>query len=360
MTSCHQVRHELNNLAELSGQEINTTNYIKNYLLNNNPDQLIQLKNNTGLIAIFNSNKTGNNLAFRADIDALPCNNKVKHLCGHDGHTAILLTFSDYLKDRNNFQGSVILIFQPSEEIGKGALLILESIREHQVKIDMIFGFHNLPAYSENQIIINPKTFASASNGLLIKFKGISAHASEPDKGINPASACASAILMLDKISQSIQGLGFTQTTLIYTKIGDLNFGISPDIAEIAITLRAFRDIDLELLNHKVRDNISRIAEWHSLNVSFEIMDPFPATLNNPEVTTRFKTLLEQMKVDYLEQIEPFRWSEDFGHYLQNYPGTFFGIGVGNDYTNLHNPDYDFNDNVILPTVNVLKLLLDK
>lgn len=356
----NKQRLKLNSIPESSGKEYKTKAIILKYLKKTDPSFIIQSEVSNGIVAIYQGAHSGKSIAFRADIDALPTENGYAHLCGHDGHTAILLEYAKTLKNKKSFSGQVLLIFQPEEETGLGAKKMIELLTQHQVKIDYIFGFHNLPSFSENQIVLNHNIFASASNGLIIRLKGLQAHASEPEKGISPSLAIASLITMLNSITENLKCIGFTQATIIFCKIGSLNFGISPDQAEIALTLRAYRESDLITLNDKIISNAQKIAEWHNLEISSELLDEFPQTKNNTESSLFLKQICIDNSIPFLEQNEPFKWSEDFGHYLKIFNGAFFGIGAGENALNLHHPEYSFNDALIANSSSFLDLIVKK
>lgn len=340
-------RLKLNLIPEISGNEFKTRSYILKLLKNTQPSSVILSHDSNSIIAIYNGIESGKSIAFRADMDALPIDNGSAHLCGHDGHTAILLSYAKTLKNKKNFTGQVILIFQAEEETGKGAKKVMNLLEQNQIYIDYIFGYHNLPSFQEKQIILNHNIFASASNGLIIRLKGLQSHASEPEKGINPSLAIASLITMLNSITDNLKSIGFTQATIVHCKIGNLDFGISPAHGEIALTLRAYRESDLYTLNEKIMSNAKRIAEWHKLELSFETIDEFPQTKNNTDTSHLLKDICIENSLSYLEKCEPFKWSEDFGYYLKKYNGAYFGVGAGFDALNLHHPDYIFNDSLI-------------
>ncbi len=362
MKTLKKIKNDLNQIAELSNQEIKTSQYIQDTLKDYNPDSIYSVANSYSIIAIFDSKKPGKTIAFRSEIDGLPDTskaNQVRHLCGHDGHSTILLGLAEYLSKRDQYSGKIVLLFQSAEETGEGAINITATDIYKSLGIDMIFGFHNLSDYPTNQIIISKGIFASASSGLLLKFEGLTSHASEPENGINPSQAIASAIMMINKLPQSIEGLGFTLSTIVKIRMGDNHFGINPGIGEIGVTLRAYRQSDLNYILEKTISNCQKIAEWYHLNFSYDILEPFPSTVNNPNVSEALVRLCEENEINYKITEKPFRWSEDFGHYLSVTPGTFFGIGNGTSSKPLHNPEYEFNDNILKSSRELLIKIIE-
>lgn len=353
------IRNELNRLAELSGQEFRTSDYIYNYLKKLNPSLLDKIPHSTSVIGVFDRQIPGKTIALRADIDALPTSEgKYRHLCGHDGHSAIFLSLAEMISKQNH-PGKIIFIFQSAEETGKGAEEIVNSSLYKELKPDFIFGFHNLPGFRENQICLSKNLFASASAGLLIKLTGLDSHASEPEKGINPAQAIGSCVTMLSQLAKSMDGLGFCLATIVHIRLGDQNFGINPGNGEIGVTLRSYRQSDLNLMLQRAIENCRKIAEWYKLDFSFEICDPFPSTVNIMGVVEQLEWICQEYNFDYQYLEQPFRWSEDFGHYLLHTPGAFLGIGAGLNQKPLHNPEYHFNDNINETALNLFSYIID-
>jgi len=359
MSGINRVRQELHELAELSGNEIKTSSYILSYISKNKPDLILQDESKCGLIALFKNSPDKSFIAFRADIDAIPFNNQAEHLCGHDGHTAILLGLSDFLKNREFFKENIVLIFQPSEETGQGALKMLKLLESNHIMVEKIYGFHNLPGFKENDIIIKNNTFACASNGLKVSFKGILSHASEPEKGNNPVQAFNRLIAYVIELNRQAPVEDYYLITTVYAKLGDLNFGISPDQAVLGFTIRSAFSSDLDIINDLIINYSRLLAVEYGLEFSYELIDEFPDTVNDSDLLMQFKSLLAANRIDFHEIEEAFRWSEDFGHYLNHYPGVFFGIGSGTDHPNLHNPKYQFNDMIIEKAISVLRILID-
>lgn len=227
-----QLRKELHQFPELSGAEIQTAKRINSFLEKFPPDELINGIGKTGIIAIYNGKKKGKTVLFRAELDALPIEetntfehksnyNGVSHKCGHDGHATILCGLAAALSQNRPESGTVILLFQPAEENGTGAQSVISDSKFKDIKPDFVFALHNLPGFPKNQIVVKNNTFSCAVNSIIIKLNGKTAHAGEPEKGINPAIAIATIISQFNTIIQTnISKNNYCLITPIYINMG--------------------------------------------------------------------------------------------------------------------------------------------
>jgi len=359
LESVIQLRKELHKYPEVSGKEFNTAQRIVSFLEKYSPDEIITEVGNTGVIAVYKGLKPGKTVLFRCELDALPIeeintfdyrsiNDGVSHKCGHDGHMAILCGLAMELHHKRPESGSVILLFQPAEEDGEGAKNIIADAKFYKFQPDYVFALHNLPGYPKNQIVIKNNTFTCAVNSIIIKLKGITAHAGEPEKGINPALAIAEIITEYNQFIQpDISKNGYCQITPIYIQMGKKAYGISAGEGEIHFTVRCDSN-DRMKKTETVLENLAKsIANEFKLNCSFEWTQNFHANENNPEAVNFIKEAAIENDFEILEKENPFTWGEDFGLFTQKYPGAMFGIGSGTDSPALHNPDYDFPDDII-------------
>jgi len=352
------IRHLLHSHPELSGMEKYAHDILVRYLQALKPTHLHTNVGGYGLVAAWYRSDRYATVAFRADIDALPISETlavdyrseqegVSHKCGHDGHTAILLRLAEVVAtERSNV--NIVLIFQAEEETGKGATRILESGVLDGYGIDAIYGFHNLPQYSLGSVVLKKGTFAAASVGVAITMVGRQTHAAHPEEGINPAMAVADMIrLMNDYNAAHCSPTDFQQSTLIYTRIGEVAFGTSAGDAELMFTLRAYSNKKMSELLEYMNVRLNMVAKHYGLTLSVDYREPFSAVENTDENVDRLLTLAsKQNKKIYTLDI-PFRWSEDFAEYLTAYKGAFMGIGAGEDCMELHHPAYDFPDGLI-------------
>ncbi|MFD0963306.1 amidohydrolase [Pseudofulvibacter geojedonensis] len=363
-TLLYPLRHKLHSFPELSGKEIKTQKLIVDFLKTHTTCNIKSIAN-TGVLAIFNNENSNKTILFRADIDALPIHeinnfkhkSKVKvvsHKCGHDGHTAILLGLAKKITDNPINDTSIILLFQPAEEIGKGAALALKDSFFDKIKIDYVFALHNLPGFNKNEIVVKNEEFTSNVLSVIITLKGKTAHASEPENGINPAIALSEIINYSESSNDTDPASdNFFLSTPIYINMGEKAYGISAGYGEIHLTLRS-RKTNLMLANkNKLISFLSSLEKKHHLKISTEFIEEFYSNVNNTQaVNIVKKTALKQgFKINPIGT--PFKWGEDFGLFTQKYKGAMFGLGAGKDSPNLHNPDYDFPNDIIMTGVNM-------
>ena len=354
-----EIRHYLHAHPELSGNEINTRQFIVDFLKEHNANAIFEQPDNNAVMAVFNGSDKGRNVAFRCDIDALPINETndvayksvntgVAHKCGHDGHTAILLKVAQTLSQHRPAKGNVILVFQPEEETGKGAAKIVKSGKLDELDVDMIFGFHNIPAFPWGEIITNDTTFAAASCGFIANIQGRQTHAAHPENGLNPALAVAEMITFLNDVNVKSNDIEhFRQATLIYTRIGSIAFGTSAGDADVMATLRTFTNTGMTSMVNIITEKFNDICKKHHLQVKYNLSDEFPAVENDLDCVKLIKRAAIEKNHHLTELKEPFRWSEDFSQYLTKHKGAFFGIGAGENCPELHNPGYDFPDEIV-------------
>lgn len=357
---------------EISKNEHATAKKILNFLAPFHSAQIIFPLGKTGLAVIFQGEEKSPVVLIRADIDALPItetndfeyksmNEGVAHLCGHDGHTTILAGLAHRLHSKPLKKGTAILLFQPAEETGEGAKMILDDPKFKGLRPDYVFALHNLPGFELNNIVVRKQHFASASKGMIVKLFGKTSHAAHPEMGISPALAMADIIRGLSKLSLQKEGFAdFKLITIIHSKLGEIAFGTSPGYAEVMATLRSYTNDDMEKLTEQAVAIVERICDKYGLEEKIEWVEEFPATVNNDQCVDLVCEVAGENKF-CVEQIEkPFRWSEDFGHFTMKYPGTMFGIGSGINHPSLHNSNYDFPDEIIPTGVDMFEGLIRK
>lgn len=353
------LRKDLHQHPELSGKEIFTSENLARYVATNQPDKIITQLGGTGFAAIFEGKLPGKTLLFRAEMDALPISEindfghksafaGISHKCGHDGHATILAGLSRILHQNPINSGKVILLFQPAEETGNGAKAILLDKKFERIKPDFVFALHNLPGFPLDQIIVGDTNFAAASKGMIIKLFGKTSHAAYPESGLNPALAMTGIIRDLIQLSIEKQGFkDFVLLTIIHSRLGDMAFGTSPGYAEVMATLRSFNNRDMEILTQKAIKIVEETTDKYGLTEKINFTEEFPATVNHPGAVDFVRNSASKNGFTIHEINQPFRWSEDFGHFTNKFPGAFFGIGSGKNHPDLHNPDYDFADELI-------------
>ncbi|MDP2069473.1 MAG: amidohydrolase [Lutibacter sp.] len=344
---------------EVSGKEYNTAKSVANFLKTCTPTKVIENIGGTGIVAVFDSGKSGKSVMFRAELDALPIQeinafshkstiDGVSHKCGHDGHTTVLLGLARILSEQKPKTGKVFLLFQPAEEDGEGAKAVFADPKFETLKPDYIFAFHNLPAYPLNQIVVKDNSFTAAVKSIIIKINGKTAHAAEPENGLNPALAIAEILQESAKFSNNDPNRNdFTLITPIHIEMGEIAYGISAGYGEIRLTIRTWNEETMEKLTADIIDCVKKAAENHQMPITCSWTQEFYANQNDDEAVEIIKESATNLDFDIYERKFPFKWGEDFGLFTQHFKGAMFGIGSGEKSPSLHNPDYDFPDEIL-------------
>ncbi|MBD3382374.1 MAG: amidohydrolase [candidate division Zixibacteria bacterium] len=366
-----ELRHRLHSLAEPSNHEEQTSRLITEYLENQGADRIIGGIGGYGLAAVFEGNNPGPQVLLRADLDALPIPESIElpyaserhncsHKCGHDGHMTILAGVARALSRNRPEKGSVVLFYQPAEEIGKGAARVLADSRFEQIKPDYVFALHNLPGFKKNSLIYRHDTFASASSGMIVELLGETSHAAEPHAGKSPALAVSQMINALSAVPQFHTALHeASKVTVIHARLGEIAFGTSPGYAQVMATLRAHTDEVMSRLTKKCSSLAEGVAKSWQLGCKIRWDEHFPATVNDPQAVKIILETADELGLEKFEQPSPFPWSEDFGHFTGKYKGALFGIGAGKDQPALHHPTYDFPDDLIETGVKIFVKIIE-
>lgn len=366
-----ELRQELHQHPELSGNERNTAATIRKFIEAYHPDEIISELGGHGLAAIWNGSQAGKTVMIRSELDALPIQEvnsfqhksqtvNVSHKCGHDGHMATVCGLAILMKKEPIKQGRVVLLFQPAEETGQGARAILEDERFESIRPDYAFALHNLPKYEMGTIRCRKGSFCAASTGLKVSIDGTTAHASQPETGKNPALATAQLIQCLEQLLETNDFINKTLITLTHAQIGEKSFGVSAGEAEVWLTLRAFEKHDFDLLITLIEKEIHTLGERYQLKVGLSYHESFEVTQNHFKAVDFIKAAAEYNRFSYQEMSQPNPWSEDFGLFLQSSEGAMFGIGAGAHTPDLHNPDYDFPDQLIETGINMFWQLIQE
>lgn len=293
-------------------------------------------------------------IAFRADMDAV-CgkDGKPGHFCGHDGHSSVLCGLGLYLDSgKEPLAQDVYLIFQPAEEIGKGAELCRSLIKEKH--IGEIYGFHNIPGKPLGTVLVKDGTFACASTGLEIHMTGTPSHAAYPEAGRNPGYALARLLLQIEELTEHFnETRGFVRMTLIGMELGSKNYGVAASDGYLRLTVRSEGEQVFREYLAEIRKLAEVMAQKEALELSIKEIERFPSTDNHAEQVQKIRACAASHQIPYIELPEPMRWSEDFGWYLQETKGAFFGIGDGEDYAQLHTEHFEFPDAILETAVTM-------
>jgi len=367
-----KLRRELHKYPETAHQESETAARIKRYLKNYPPDEIVDKIGGHGLAAVYKGTETedGPTIMLRCELDALPIreineidyrsvNEGKGHKCGHDGHMAIISGMAPFLHQNPPERGRVILLYQPAEETGEGALKVLEDPKFEPLQPDYIFALHNLPGYPKGQILTRNAIFASASKGMIIHLKGAPSHASQPMNGRNPALAASQIVQSLFMIPQMhTEFHSASLITPVNIRVGKEAFGTSAGDGEVMATLRTHHNEEMEILTTKASHQALQIARAHEIDIDIDYKEEFQAVYNNPKCNNAVKDAARKLNLSVNEKEQPFAWSEDFGLFTKAYNGAMFGLGSGKDQPQLHNEDYDFPDEIIETGIAMFKKIV--
>ena len=354
-----QLRQELHKHPEVSGKETETAQRIIDFLSKYKPNEIITNLGGNGLLAIYKGNEEGNTILFRCELDALPIQEinsfeyksvyeGVSHKCGHDGHMAIICGLAKKLHQNPLKQGTVMLLFQPAEEDGSGAKSVVSDEKFKDIKVDYAFALHNLPGYPLHQIVIKENTFTCAVNSIIIQLQGKTSHASEPENGNNPALAISEIISAYNvKIQADITKENYCLITPIHINMGEKAYGVSAGYGEVHFTVRSDSNAFMQNTERELEKIASDIALKYNLKSNILWTESFQANENNKEAVNYIKESALKLNLDILEKELPFSFGEDFGLITQQFKGAMFGLGAGEKSPSLHNPDYDFPNEII-------------
>ena len=353
-------RHHLHRHPELSGEEEETARLVCGMLEPTRPDTVLTGVGGHGVAAIYDSGAPGPTILFRSELDALPIQELgavehrstvpgKAHLCGHDGHSTILLGLARILSRARPASGRVVLMFQPAEENGAGAAAVVADPRYPQIRPDWAFSLHNAPEVAFGSARLGAGPANCASRGIRITLTGSTAHASRPADGRSPMLAISELMpALLACGSGKPLGPGFTMVTVTHASMGAQSFGVAPGEATIMATLRTVHNADMDALVAQVERLIGETAARHGLSFAFSYDDVFAASVNDEEATAILATGIERAGVQRQQQTVPSVGSEDFGQFgMSGAKAAMLFLGSGPDWPRVHTPDYDFRDELI-------------
>jgi len=353
------LRHELHAAPELSGEEGKTAARITGALRTHDPDLLLTGLGGYGVAAAFEGPEDGPTDMIRAELDALPiaeltdaphrsrCPGKA-HLCGHDGHMMMVLALARDLAERRPARGRAVLLFQPAEETGKGAVALCADPGFELIAPDYAFALHNVPGLPLGEVALCTGPANCASRGMRVRLTGKTAHAAQPEAGLSPAQAMTRLMPGLTALSGGADlGPDYTLATLTHARLGAQSFGVAPGEAELWVTLRSTTDDAMQGLVARAEALVAAVAGAEGLAHAIAYDDIFAACTNHPEAVAVLRAALREEGVHPELRGLPQRWSEDFGQFGQSAKTAMFWLGAGRSHPQLHNPDYDFPDALI-------------
>lgn len=352
-------RHELHRTPELSGEEAETARRVEAVLRATGPDRIVTGLGGHGVAALYESAAPGPRVLLRCELDALPIEELSEaphrstvpgkgHLCGHDGHMAMLAATARLLGRTRPARGSVVLMFQPAEEDGSGAARVVADPAFADLQPDFAFAIHNMPGMPLGHVALAEGPSACASRGMRLRLTGRTAHASQPETGISPMQALADLMPALTALSQGtpLDDPDFALATVTHARMGEPAFGIAPGEAELFVTLRSLTDARMDRLVTEAENLVQKAAETARLQAEIAYDDIFVTTTSDAEAVDIATRALDRLALPHGRAPLPMRASEDFGRFGADAALAFLLLGAG-DRPALHNPDYDFPDDLI-------------
>jgi amidohydrolase len=323
----------------------------------------------TGVVAMIKNGTSTKAIGLRADMDALPMtehnhfahaskNQGKMHACGHDGHTAMLLGAAKHFAKHRNFDGTVYLIFQPAEEGGGGAREMIKDGIFEKFPMDAVFGMHNWPGQPVGKFFLREGPVMGSSNEFNITIRGKGAHAALPHTGVDPVPVACQMVQAFQTIitrNKRPAESAVLSVTMIHT--GEAT-NVIPDSANIQGTVRTFTVEAIDLIETRMREIAQHTAAAFNCECDFAFNRNYPPTINHAAETAFCATVMTDIVgKENVEDFEPTMGAEDFSFFLQAKPGAYVMIGNGEGGHRehghgigpcvLHNPNYDFNDELI-------------
>jgi len=323
----------------------------------------------TGVVGIVKNGTSSRAVGLRADMDALPMqefntfghaskNPGKMHACGHDGHVAMLLAAAQHFAKHRNFDGTVYLIFQPAEEGGGGAREMIKDGLFERFPMEAVFGMHNWPGERVGKFAVGPGPVMASTAEFRITVRGKGSHAALPHNGIDPVPvACQMVQAFQTIISRNLKPIdaGVISVTMIH---GGEATNVVPDSCELQGTVRAFRAEVQDMIERRMKQVAEHVCAAHEAKCEFDFRRNYPATVNSAaEAEFARGVMASIVGPDNVMAQEPTMGAEDFAFMLQAKPGAYCFIangdgshremGHGAGPCMLHNPSYDFNDDLI-------------
>ena len=354
-----KFRHLLHRTPEVSGQERETAARVAAKLREIGADRVVTDLGGHGVAGVFDGAAPGPTVMLRAELDALPIEEtgdvphastipERGHMCGHDGHAASLLGCAYAFARQRPARGRVVLMFQPAEEDGSGAAAVIADPRFAELRPDMAFSWHNMPGIPLGEARLREGPMFCASVGLRVQLDGRTAHASQPETGNSPAQPLAALIGRIAALGPGgPMDEDFALVTVTHARVGEPSYGIAPGRAELQATLRALMPERMARLRAEAEALARGIARDAGLKVTLDWHDDFACTANDAEPTAIVRRVLDARQVRREEMPEPYRGSEDFGRFGETARTAMILLGAGSGVSALHNPDYDFPDDLI-------------
>ncbi|ARU00947.1 M20 aminoacylase family protein [Yoonia vestfoldensis] len=310
----------------------------------------------SGIVAIINGQGAGRTIGLRADMDALPMEEVTgldyastvagaMHACGHDGHTTMLLGAAKYLAETRNFAGRVALIFQPAEEAGGGAEVMVNAGILDRFDVAEVYALHNAPGTAVGAFYTTPGPIMAAVDTFHIHVQGRGGHGAMPHDTADPVVACVGIVSAIQTIV-SRNHFAFDQLVVSVTQIhtGTVD-NVIPDTGYINGTVRTFDPAVQAMVKDRLAGIVAGQAAAYGVTATLDYEIGYPATVNDADKTAFAAAVAREISADVVDDAAPEMGAEDFAYMLNQRPGAYLFVGNG-DTAGLHHPAYDFDDAV--------------
>ena len=333
----------------------------------------------TGVVGVVKGRKasSGRAIGLRADMDCLPMHEQNSfahkslhagrmHACGHDGHTTMLLAAGRYLQETRNFDGTAFLIFQPAEEGGGGGDLMVREGLFERFPANEVYAVHNWPGLPPGQMAVRAGPVMAATDEIQIEIRGKGGHGAMPQLALDPVVATAQVISALQTIaSRNVSALDSVVVSICSMQTSQVGaFNVIPDAVKLVGTVRTFRAETRVLAEKRVREIATQVAAALECSATLAYRRGYPPTVNTAREAEFAARVGERVfgAANVVRDADPTMGGEDFSYMLQARPGAyvFLGQGGGPNGCFLHNPGYDFNDDVIPMGAGYLAALVEE
>jgi len=356
------LRHDLHAHPELAYQERRTSDIVAAFLGNLGLEVHRGLAG-TGVVGVLQRGHGSRMIGLRADMDALPVAEQNSfphhsrhpgkmHACGHDGHTAMLLAAAEYLAGSGHFDGTVAFIFQPAEETDGGARVMIEQGLFQQFPVDSVYGMHNWPGLPAGEFAVHSGPVMACADQFDIVLRGHGAHAAMPHQGHDPLMAGAALVQALQTIvSRELDPLDAAVVSITRFFAGGEAYNIIPAEARLGGTARAFRSEVQDRIETAMERLCAHTAAAFGVRAELDFRRGYPPTINTATEAEHCRQVLAGLVGEKRVhcQANPSMGAEDFAYMLREKPGCY--VWIGNGLTEggcmLHNPRYDFNDDIL-------------
>ena len=314
----------------------------------------------TGVVGVIRgkTDTSGKVIGLRADMDALPIHEQTgldyasktpgaMHACGHDGHTAMLLGAARYLAETRNFDGTVVVIFQPAEEGGGGGREMCEDGMMERWNIQEVYGMHNWPGQPVGKFAIRPGAFFAATDQFEITLHGSGGHAAKPNETIDTTVMASNLVMALQTIaSRNTKPVEEVVVSVTSFETSSHAFNVIPARVKLKGTVRTLSNANREMAETRLRAITKGICAAYGGRAEINYMKGYPVMSNHSEQTAFAAEVARAVSGACDEECEPTMGGEDFAYMLEERPGAYILVGNG-DTAPVHHPEYNFNAEVI-------------